>query len=120
LLDTLRNRQNRYPEWVKRQVLERLALAGLDTATSGNRLELPRATVRAELSQLWPDLDLPPETDLWSVVDELVERSGLLLAVDGGERFRFAHLTLQEYLGANALRATPDALVERFRRDPTA
>ncbi|WP_239405393.1 NACHT domain-containing NTPase [Frankia sp. Cj3] len=118
-LDILCNRQNRYPERVKRRALERLALAGLDTTGSGNRLELLRTTVRAELSQLWPDLDLPPEADLWSVVDELVERSGLLLAVDGGERFRFAHLTLQEYLAANALRAAPDALVERFRQDAT-
>lgn len=118
MLETLRLRQNRFPAWVKLRVLTNLALIGMDAGTNDDRRELPRAAVRTLLDRLGPDLDLPAGVDIWAVVDELVDLSGLLLRIDGGERFGFAHLTLQEYLAAVELRGNPNGLIERLRREP--
>jgi hypothetical protein len=119
MLDDLRLQQNRYPSWAKRRMLTRLALVGMDAPAEGDRRELPREVVRATLETMWPDLDLPPEATVASVLDELVDLSGLLLRIDGGERFGFAHLTLQEHLAAVELHGDPNGLVDRFRRHPT-
>ena len=49
---------------------------------------------------------------------EIVERSGLLLEIDGGERYQFAHLTLQEYFAAAKLIEDEQGLVTCFEKDP--
>ena len=36
-----------------------------------------------------------------------MERSGLFLKIDGGDRYQFPHLTLQEYFAAVALTDNP-------------
>ena len=119
MLDELRLRQIRYRRGAKRRILTRLALAAMDTPAEGDRRELPRAVVSATVEGMWPDLDLPTDAKVWDVVDELVDLSGLLLRIDGGERFGFAHLTLQEYLAAVELHADPAGLMDRWRRHPT-
>jgi hypothetical protein len=54
------------------------------------------------------------------LLDEIVERSGLLLAIDNGERYQFAHLTLQEFFAAEELRARETDLIAFFRTDQDA
>jgi hypothetical protein len=51
------------------------------------------------------------------VLNEIVERNGLLLRIDGGTKYQFAHLTLQEYFAATALESDRARLVEKFRKD---
>jgi hypothetical protein len=57
--------------------------------------------------------------DAQAIVDEIVNRSTLLLAIDGGERYQFAHLTLQEYFVAAALRDKPEELIQRWQDAPS-
>ncbi|GGA34022.1 HEAT repeat domain-containing protein [Okeania sp. KiyG1] len=47
-----------------------------------------------------------------------MERSGLLLEIERGDKYQFAHLTLQEYFAATALRDRENELIERFKNDP--
>ena len=53
-------------------------------------------------------------------LDEIVQRSGLMLAIDGGTRYQFTHLTLQEYFAARALEAKQDELLDFYRATPDA
>src|SRR6266850_7298147 len=56
-----------------------------------------------------------------AVLEEIIERSGLLLAVDNvANEYQFAHLTLQEFLAAESLKDDCTAFLERFKRDPDA
>lgn len=109
---------NRFNPNAKREVLRHLALTGLDSARgSADRLALDYRAVREEITKILPDLGLGP-ADVDPLLRELVERSGLLLEVDGGEYYQFAHLTLQEYFGAMELTTRMDELFDRYSRDP--
>lgn len=115
-----RRRRSEFPYPVKRAVLRHLALVAQDVPSGAHdRLALPAETVvaktRAVLEQQGRDTALAE-----AVLTEIVERSGLLLAVDNGERYQFAHLTLQEYLAAEILAADPGGLLDRYRADPPA
>lgn len=115
-----RQRDARFSHPVKKAVLQALALAAQDVPSHvHDRLALPErevlACVRAALEEQGRPADRAQE-----VLEEIVERSGLLLAVDSGERYQFAHLTLQEYLAATRLAADPSGLLARYRRDPLA
>ncbi|WP_371655330.1 MULTISPECIES: NACHT domain-containing NTPase [unclassified Streptomyces] len=113
-----RQRDARFSHPVKKAVLQALALAAQDVPSDvHDRLALPErevlSCVRAALEEQGRPVDRAQE-----VLEEIVERSGLLLAVDSGERYQFAHLTLQEYLAATRLAADPSGLLARYRRDP--
>ncbi|MEM8641181.1 MAG: NACHT domain-containing protein [Cyanobacteria bacterium P01_G01_bin.54] len=121
LRDQERNIPNRYSAVAKRQVLRRLALVAQDTLNPENpdRRSIPHQVVRQEVGQVLPDLNLAVE-ETNGILQEIIERSGLLLEIDGGERFQFAHLTLQEFFAAAALQTDQSGLVERFERDALA
>lgn len=113
-------RQSSFALPLKKSVLQQLALAAQDIPSgTHDRLALPEAevlkTARTVLEQQGRDPALAE-----NVVKEIVERSGLLLAVDNGERYQFAHLTLQEYLAAAVLAANPAGLLRRYEADPVA
>ncbi|WP_369260816.1 NACHT domain-containing NTPase [Streptomyces sp. R35] len=113
-------RQTSYALPLKKAVLQHLALAAQDIPSgTHDRLALPETevlkTARTVLEQQGRDPALAE-----SVVKEIVERSGLLLAIDNGERYQFAHLTLQEYLAAVVLAADPAGLLRRYAADPPA
>ncbi|MFF1478671.1 NACHT domain-containing protein [Streptomyces sp. NPDC058301] len=115
-----RQRDARFPHPVKKAVLQHLALAAQDIPSDvHDRLALPEREVlrhvRAALAEQGR-----PEDRAQEVLEEIVERSGLLLAVDSGERYQFAHLTLQEYLAATRLAADPARLLAGYHRDPAA
>jgi energy-coupling factor transporter ATP-binding protein EcfA2 len=119
LLDSWHNERNAFKLPVKRIVLERLALQIQDggSSSSADRLSMDHTTVSRLIEEVLPSLGLAPD-DGSKILDEIVEGSGLLLSIDGGARFQFSHLTLQEYFCASALTNEPDGLVERFARDP--
>ena len=71
-----------------------------------------------QVRQVLPGLNLQPDQDAQPLLDEIVERSGLLLSIDGGESYQFAHLTLQEFFAAAELIDEADGLIDRFRADP--
>src|SRR5262249_38712002 len=53
------------------------------------------------------------------MVNEIVERSGLLIRVDDANLlYEFAHFTLQEYLAAVELAAEPDRLLALYQENP--
>ncbi|MFD9484866.1 NACHT domain-containing protein [Streptomyces sp. NPDC059991] len=113
-----RQRDARFPPTAKKAVLQALALAAQDVPSNvHDRLALPErevlSCVRAALEEQGR-----PAAQAQKILEEIVERSGLLLAVDSGERYQFAHLTLQEYLAATRLAADPTGLLDRYRRDP--
>ncbi|MEV6753252.1 NACHT domain-containing protein [Streptomyces sp. NPDC051214] len=52
------------------------------------------------------------------VIDEICVRSGLLSKLENGRYYQFAHLSLQEYLAAEALADDWTALLARYDADP--
>lgn len=119
LLRRLKDAANRFDGQTKKAVLQRLALACMDApASTADRLSLPYRRVIDITSQTLPELNEAAQ-QARPVLAEIVERSGLLLAIDGGDRYQFAHLTLQEFLAACELRTQQQTLIDRYRADPT-
>jgi hypothetical protein len=118
LLRMKKERTYREPE--KRAVLQRLALMVHDyPIDTPDRLTLSYAQVVHETTDVILQLNLEA-SDALPLLDELVERSGLLQRIDGGARYQFSHLSLQEFLAAAELTDDPEGLLQRFRRDQTA
>jgi hypothetical protein len=121
LLEQWKTERNRYKVSQKRLVLQHLALFNQARAgqAGGDRRSLDLPTVLAQIRGVLPSLTLG-DGDAQPMLDEIVERSGLLLAVDGGARYQFTHLTLQEFFAAQALAAEPDKLLAHFTADRDA
>ncbi|NES03871.1 MAG: NACHT domain-containing protein, partial [Okeania sp. SIO2F4] len=120
LLNQWQNNFNQYKESAhKRRVLQNLALFAQDNASQQqkNDLSLDYEIVIEQIQKVLPDLNLNPETDTQPILKEIVERSGLLLEVERGDKYQFAHLSLQEYFAATALRDRENELIERFKND---
>jgi len=121
LLDLWHREQNHYPAQDKRSVLRHLAIYFQDNA---NRQQQDRRSVNyrqvlAQVKEVLADLNLDSDQTK-PLLKEIVERSGLLLEIDGGERYQFAHLTLQEFFAAAELRENGNDLVQYFQKDPDA
>ncbi|NEP62882.1 MAG: NACHT domain-containing protein, partial [Symploca sp. SIO2G7] len=121
LLDTWHQEHNQFQAREKRLVLRHLALLFQDSAKQHqqDKRSMNYQTLLAEVKTVLPGLNIEEEKAV-PLLDEIVERSGLLLAIDGGERYQFAHLTLQEFFAAAALLEKADDLVTRFQIDPDA
>jgi hypothetical protein len=119
LLGQLHPERNQFEARAKRQVLQHLALFNQDSTSQlhQDRRSMEYTVVLAELRVILPNLNLEPEQASIPLLNEIVERSGLLLAVDGGESYQFAHLTLQEYFAAARLIGDSAGLVERFKNN---
>jgi hypothetical protein len=106
----------------KQLVLRDLALHFEDSTDQWkqDRRSLDVQTVLRRMAAVLPSLNIDSKDCAVPLLDEIVQRSGLLLAIDNGERYQFAHLTLQEYFAAVALRSDPTGLIERFKRDQDA
>jgi hypothetical protein len=102
----------------KRAVLRHLALFYQDSSRqqAQDRHSMDYKTVLEQARQVLPGLNLKPE-DASLLLEEIVERSGLLLSIDGGERYQFAHLTLQEYFASTELMDDAQGLLDRFKAD---
>jgi NACHT domain len=111
---------NKYGGADKQRVLQQLALYQQKTSTEQlqDRRSIDYPVVLEQIGMLLPSLNLDPKNDSIPLLNELVERSGLFLRIDGGQRYQFAHLTLQEYFAAVALADKSDELVLLFEQDP--
>jgi NACHT domain len=120
--DQARQTPNVYKGVTKRLVLQHLALYAQDSAEAHqqDRKTLSFQEVMREVQAVLPGLNLDGEKDLQPVVDEIVERSGLLLKIDGGARYQFSHLTLQEFFSAAALNDRPQEMITRVKDDADA
>ena len=120
--DEENQRLNQYRGNDKRRVLQHLALYAQDNSTpqQQDRRSIPYEQVLEQVQRVLPDLNLQPDKDTKPILKEIVDRSGLLLRIDGGERYQFAHLTLQEYFTAAALVDQRDELIGRFNLDSAA
>jgi len=117
--DRPKQKRNEYKAAYKRLVLQGLALYYQERAgtQSQDRRSAALTDVLAETKKMLPSLNLEA-THAQPILDEIVERSGLLIALDEGTRYQFTHLTLQEFFAALALKDNPDQLVARFEADP--
>ncbi|GBD52684.1 hypothetical protein BGM30_17770 [Microcystis aeruginosa NIES-298] len=120
LRDQERNIPNQYSGVNKRRVLQHLALYAQDSTNrqQQDRRGLLDSEVWEQVKQVLPSLSLEPK-EANSIVDEIVKRSGLLLRIDGGQRYYFSHLTLQEYFVAAALTDKQDELIQKWQNAPS-
>ncbi|MCP3961245.1 MAG: NACHT domain-containing protein [bacterium] len=121
LLEQWKQERNEYKSNQKRLVLQHLALFNQRRGSADNedRRSIDLKTTLAEVNRVLPQLNLEA-SDAQPLLDEIVERSGLLLAIDGASRYQFAHLTLQEFFAAAELRARPKELLDFYWDDPPA
>ena len=121
LLQQWHRDQNSYENRIKRHVLGRVALTGQTAGDEeeGDRRTIASADVVNAARKVLPALGLA-EADAQGVLAEIVERSGLLLVIDGGERYQFGHLTWQEYFAASERQDGPDKLLVELDNDPSA
>lgn len=120
LRDQERNISNQYSGVNKRRVLQHLALYAQNSTNrqQQDRRSLLDSEVWEQVKQVLPSLNLEPK-EANSIVDEIVKRSGLLLRIDGGQRYYFPHLTLQEYFVAAALTDKQDELIQKWQNAPS-
>ncbi len=120
LRDQERNISNQYTGVNKRRVLQHLALYAQNSTNrqQQDRRSLLDSEVWEQVKQVLPSLNLEPK-EANSIVDEIVKRSGLLLRIDGGQRYYFPHLTLQEYFVAAALTNRQDELIQKWQNAPS-
>lgn len=114
--DQAKQTPNVYKMREKRLVLRQLAIR-MQEQQGSDRRSMQFQQVLAEVGQVLPSLNLEAGKDAQPMLREIVERSGLLMEIDGGERYQFAHLTLQEFFVAELLRENTDELLNRFERD---
>ncbi len=119
LRDEERQIDNKFEAIHKRRVLQTLALSWADNASlqQQDRRNIEYEQVLEQIRSLLPALNLNSEQDAPAILAEIVERSGLLLPIDGGQHYQFSHLTLQEYFAAEALFNQESGLVRRFKQD---
>ena len=112
---------NKFQARDKRMVLQHLALYFQDTADQreDDSRSVGFKDIITQTKVVLPTVDLSPDVAR-EIVDEIVDRSGLLLAIDGGDRYTFAHLTLQEFFAASELLANEAGLLSRFEEDTAA
>ena len=120
LLEQWQDQFNRYRGSDKRRVLQHLALHQQQASTQQqqDRRSIDYPVVLEQIRDFLPRLNLDPISDTVPFLKELVERSGLFLEIDGGDRYQFPHLTLQEYFAAVALTDAPQRLIQFLQQDP--
>ncbi len=121
LLDQWKYERNHYKSNQKRLVLQHLALFNQKRGSEQHedRRSIDLTTVLSEIGRVLPQLNLEG-SEAQPVLDEIVERSGLLLSMDGDARYQFAHLSLQEFFAAAKLRTESQELLEHYQADPAA
>ncbi len=117
--DRQRQTPNVYEIRDKRLVLRHLA-ACLQEQQGRDRRSLDCQYVFAQVALILPNLHLDAVEDTKPLLKEVIDRSGLLEEIGGGDRYQFAHLTLQEFFVADQFRDRADDLVARFGADASA
>ncbi|MEU5362461.1 NACHT domain-containing protein [Streptomyces sp. NPDC005925] len=102
-------------------VLQRIARAMHEApAEREDRLSISGASVESIIRAMLPDFDLENH-HVVPLMDEIVDRSQVLRPLDSlRSQYGFAHLTLQEFLTAQALHDSPGSLIASYHSDPHA
>lgn len=108
---------NKFRPQDKQSILKHLALFNQDNAQQRNRRTIDYETIMKEIRKKLPDINLP-DGDAAPLLNEIVERSGLMISINGGVEYQFAHLTLQEYFAARKLEEDQEGLIRRYLKDP--
>jgi hypothetical protein len=110
--------QNKFDAPEKRALLSALAIEMQEgvRGRADDRRTITRERAVEVAAALMPNLGREV-SQVSEILREVVERSGLLLAIDGGAAYAFAHLTFQEYCAAEALLNRPDDLLAEFKQD---
>jgi hypothetical protein len=117
LLDKLKVNYNRYSWAAKAAVLGQVALRLQEKAKEDeDRRSLSFPEILERTREVLPSVDIRAE-DAGEVLKEIVERSDLLLRIDGGDRYTFAHLTMQEYFAATVMSNDRALLLQSFVKD---
>lgn len=96
----------------KKAVLKHLALFIQDNSKEGNLKTIDFETAMEEAGKILSSINKNTEAE--SFLQDIVERSGLLIRIDGGYAYQFAHLSFQEYFAAEAIGNKPQNLLKRF------
>jgi hypothetical protein len=108
---------NKFPWMAKKVVLQHLAM--VNEQQGADRREITYENILREIRDVLPRVNIEPD-QADEVLAEIHERSGILTSLDNGERYQFAHLTLQEYFAAGELIDKPDKIIDEYRRDQEA
>ncbi|HWS31640.1 MAG TPA: NACHT domain-containing protein [Actinoplanes sp.] len=112
----------RYRASHKRETLCTLALiaqGGDDRIGSAGNNVLTESVIYTAATTLVPRFGLTA-ADGRKLVDEIVDRSGLLIRIDENNLYyQFTHLTLQEYLASQELADNPERLLDLYRGNPS-
>ncbi|MFI1925422.1 MULTISPECIES: NACHT domain-containing NTPase [unclassified Streptomyces] len=102
-------------------ILQRIALGMHEAPVEReDRLAVSGESVESIIRTLLPDFDLGSDHVL-PLLEEIVDRSQLLRPLDRlRSQYGFAHLTLQEFLTAQALHESPSDLRVKYHGDPNA
>ncbi|MEV0633657.1 NACHT domain-containing protein [Streptomyces sp. NPDC050619] len=102
-------------------ILQHIALAMHEAPMEReDHLAISGANVESIVRSLLPDFDLGNDHVL-PLMDEIVDRSQLLRPLDTlRSQYGFAHLTLQEFLTAQALHDSPSDIIQKYHSDPNA
>lgn len=108
---------NEFPWIAKKVVLQHLAV--VNQLGGKDRREIGYEEILNEIINVLPrvNIDAARAED---VLMEICLRSGILTSLDNGERFQFAHLTLQEYFAAIELADKPEKIIDAFQNDQSA
>jgi hypothetical protein len=117
LLEKWQGAFNRFKRPAKASVLSQLALRFQEQpAADQDRRSLGQKEVLEIIRDTLPGVDVRSES-AGDLLDEIVDRSGLMLRIGSGAEFQFTHLTMQEYFAATALTNSREVLLEQFKRD---
>lgn len=98
----------------KSLVLEHLAFLMLRDATEEqtNPKVIEVAKLRSEIAHQIESLYL--SANVKQILDEITLRHGLLIETSGGEKYEFAHFSIQEYYAAKKLKDNPQGVFDWF------
>ncbi|MEW5923080.1 MAG: NACHT domain-containing protein [Candidatus Zixiibacteriota bacterium] len=119
LLEQWHQQINKYRGNDKHIILQHLALYIQDeSAKKGeDRRTIERDVAIKVIQAIAQNIGLD-HGDASPILEEIVERSNLLIAIDGGLRYQFVHLSLQEYFAACKLQRDVEGLFSRFKENP--
>lgn len=113
LLDLWHNTHNEYSAASKTEILKHLALFNQVSSKDQNRKTIDYIVIMEEIRKIMPLINKDVK-ESEKILKEIVERSGLLISIDGGYTYQFAHLTLQEYFAAEALSDKKEDLINYY------
>lgn len=106
-----------FPDSCKRLVLQHIANHLHARSTNGNSESMPEAELRKQIVDALQSVGRSPEYGA-EMFAELVDVTQLLIAVDGGAGYAFAHRYIQEFFVACYYSTDIEKLINHYHADP--